>query len=882
MISKKNNIKFWIKENGLFAFLSFFIPLSVLFFVYLSIGIYWGSTRTVLASDAFAQFSNFHASFNNMLHGKQGLLYSWNTSLGLNYLSLVSYYLGGIFTPLVFFFKNENIPDALYFITLLKVGASGFSFWLLAKNLVNKLSRWGILLMSLPYPLMSFAMSQSELIMWLDAYVWLPLVVLGIHRILNGKHTTLLFFSYFLLFLTNFYFGYMIGIFTFLLYLVKLFGNFKEYKKTILPYLRSTILAILSSTILTLPVFLDLKENGEKLSKISTFKTEATQFWDIVAKNFIASYDGTKYGSVPFVYIGILPLLLAIFYFLSKKVNFKEKIGFFLILSLFIASFYIEWLNLAWQGFHSPNMFLFRFAFLFSFLILYLAVQAFDKLSQTEFPKWLGVILVTCAIFGLVYATAKESYSYLSVQIVIVTFLFFVLYFLAFAGFEYLKMSTKKMFFVLLCLVTIEGFINTSGMINGILDDWNYASRGLYATPHLPIQTLVDRAEKDRKEFSRLENLDSISPNDNLNFGYSGISFFSSIRNRHSSHFMDTLGFRSEGTNLNIRYDNNTILMDSLFGIEYNIAKSNVRKFGFHSLSQSGEYKLFKNEYSLPLGFLTNEEIYKVKPMPTDNLYNQKTLFNTLSGMDQNYFSFATLNVDKMDNTTVKNNKNGTVTYSEKIGDVAKKIYFSAEIPADKQAYISLFATNHSEIGSSTAELKIEEASAKSQIDITGQYYNIGYAEKTKKVHFSIEFYGSPNVTVVEPKLLLVDVPAFTSAVEQIKADAATTKIGNESAEMTLTATEEKNILYTTIPYDKGWQVTIDGKKASIRKAQNAFLSVKVPSGKHTVKFTFLPNGMRFGGVLFVVGMILFFLTEYRKKISEILLSHKKKEDSSS
>ncbi|MGX7722361.1 YfhO family protein, partial [Enterococcus faecium] len=99
----KKNLKSFFRENGRYAAASFLIPFLILALVYLSIGIYPGSSRSILASDAFSQFSNFHASFRNVLLGKQSIFYTWNASLGLNYLSLISYYLGGIFTPLVFF-----------------------------------------------------------------------------------------------------------------------------------------------------------------------------------------------------------------------------------------------------------------------------------------------------------------------------------------------------------------------------------------------------------------------------------------------------------------------------------------------------------------------------------------------------------------------------------------------------------------------------------------------------------------------------------------------------------------------------------------------------------------------------------------------------------
>src|SRR5699024_4367502 len=111
-------------------------------------------------------FSNFHASFRNMLLGKQGFFYTWNASTGLNYLSLISYYLGGVFTPLVILFPNQYMPDALYFLTLLKIGAAGLTFWLYAKHSF-KLPSLAQVSLAVFYALMSFTTAHSELIMWL-------------------------------------------------------------------------------------------------------------------------------------------------------------------------------------------------------------------------------------------------------------------------------------------------------------------------------------------------------------------------------------------------------------------------------------------------------------------------------------------------------------------------------------------------------------------------------------------------------------------------------------------------------------------------------------------------------------------------------------------
>lgn len=95
----KNTVRKWLQENSFYLLLSILLPMAIMALAYYFIGIYPGSERTVMASDSFSQYSNFHASFNNVLHGKQNIFYTWFGSLGLNYWAFSAYYLNGIFTP---------------------------------------------------------------------------------------------------------------------------------------------------------------------------------------------------------------------------------------------------------------------------------------------------------------------------------------------------------------------------------------------------------------------------------------------------------------------------------------------------------------------------------------------------------------------------------------------------------------------------------------------------------------------------------------------------------------------------------------------------------------------------------------------------------------
>src|SRR5699024_9154445 len=252
-----------------------------------------------------------------------------------------------------------------------KVGFAGLSFWILART--YKIPRWGQVALSVSYASISFITAHSEIIMWLDAFIYLPLIILGIHRVMDYKRPTLLFVSYLLLFLSSFYMGFMIGIFSFLYFMARLFTKWSLYKKSIVPYGITSLLAGGASMIIVLPAVLDLRSNGEALSQITTLKTEATSYLDLIMKNMIGVYDTTKYGSIPFVYAGLLPLVLCLFYFASRKVPLKNKFLYGSLFAILIASFYLVPLNLFWHGMHAPNMFLFRYAYLFSFLVLLLA-----------------------------------------------------------------------------------------------------------------------------------------------------------------------------------------------------------------------------------------------------------------------------------------------------------------------------------------------------------------------------------------------------------------------------------------------------------------------------------------------------------------------------
>lgn len=861
----KKKIYLFIKNEGMVFLLSAAIPVIIMILVYARIGIYPGSEqRTILASDAFSQYANFYASLNNVLKGEGSLFYIWNSSMGMNYWALIAYYLGGIFSPLVLFFDNLHMPDFLYFLTLIKIGCMSGTFWVYASR-TFRIPRWGQVIMSVSYALMSFTIAHSEIIMWLDALIYLPLIILGINKLMDEKRPALLFVSYFLLFVSNYYMGFMVGVFSFLYFWARLSTERKKYLAAVPMYLLTSLLAGGASMITILPTILDLKNNGEALSKITGLKTSNTGLFDSIIKNMIGVYDSTKNISTPYIYAGLLPLIFCLFFFLSKKIKLKIKAAYGLLLLFVFAGFYLEPLNLLWHGLHAPNMFNFRFSFLFSFFLLVLAGYGWEKFTREDFDQLVTIVLgLLIAYLAVKFITDRGDYSYLNVWSFILTLVFLIAYLFVFFFMKKEGKRKKRLGILLLLLVCAEAGFNSYGLVNGILYEWHYSSRKYYAEPYQEIKTLVDQTKAENTGFYRMENLNPISYNDSFNFGYSGVSMFSSVRNRHSSYFLNALGYRSTGTNLNIRYANNTLLMDALVGIKYNLAKGDTLKFGYTKISESGDYSLYENEYALPLGVLTDEGIYEQGAVET-----QVSLLNHLSESNEDYFSFDEAELISSKNVSMTEeqiNQTEVVTYAPENAEEPIVLEWEIDVPAGKQAYLSIYPVDYRSLGLPVIEFEVEGTTYQSSIAETGQYYSLGYHAEAKKVRAKMTitnlaknevFKNDSVVKLVKPDAVFLDVESFSQSIEKVRGKGVDFKVSGRTATADVTLDSDQ-VIFTSIPYDKGWKAYIDGEEVEIPTFKQALLTVPVSAGEHTIEFVFLPQGFAVGSFLFAVCTITF------------------------
>ena len=833
--------------------ISFIIPLVIMFGVYLSQGIYWNSDTSPLLGDGFHQYVIFDLNLRNILHGSDSLFYTFTSGLGLNFYALSSYYLGSFLSPLVYFFDVSSMPDAVYLSTLLKFGLIGLSTFFSLSKLFKNIPAPLRLALSTSYALMSFTVSQLEIKTWLDVFILIPLILTGLHLLVAEKKRILYFTSLSILFIQNYYFGYMTALFLVVWYFCQLSWDFKSRKYSFLDFFLTSLLAGLTSFIMTLPTLFDLRTHGEKLTAITKIKTDASWYLDLFAKQFIGAFDTTKYGSIPMIFVGLLPFILTIVFFTLKSIKFHVKLCYATLLIIIIASFYLEALDLFWQGMHAPNMFLHRYAWIFSTLLIYISAEVFNRVKDIKL--WNVLYSMTFLLSGyLATIYFKNHYSFLTKLNILLTLEFLVVYLLLLLALIR-KMISPKIFSILILIFTIsEISFNTSSQLNGITKEWGFASRSTYDKDIPSMEAILEYTKQQPDTFTRTEKLQTQTGNDSMKYNYNGISQFSSVRNRSASTTLDKLGFKSSGTNLNLRYANNTIIADSLFGISYNISEAYPDKYGFHPSYQKDNLTLYKNQFALPIAFAT-QSLYKDVTFNDHTLDNQTQFLNQIAGLNEEYFYPINHHTDSGDSVV---NLNGTDTEDATIS-------YSIEVPDNSQVYLSMTKLNFSNDKKKQVDIIINGEKKSFTTDNAFTFFNLGYTENKQIFDIQVKFPGNAQVSFESPTFYRLDTKKYTEAISKIKENPVEVSSYKNKVTVNYKVKNETSIFFT-IPYDQGWSAYQNGKKLQIQQAQTGFMKIDVPEGEGTITLSFIPKGFIAGASCSLIAIIVFIFYDIQRK----------------
>jgi uncharacterized membrane protein YfhO len=840
----KRNLKkqYWIYLSG------FLIPVLIMILAYAVNGIYLNSTRSILASDAFTQGATFLSSFHDVLHGKISWLYNWNAGMGLSYLPLYSYYLGGIVTPMVGFFNKTQIPNAFYVLTIIKFGLAGLSsLFYLRQRFKIKIHQQ--LMLSTCYAVMAFGVVNAEQMMWLDVLYILPMVILGVDRWLSTRDFKVLFGAWFLMIITNFYMAFIVGLFTGFYYLMQLWIRQIQHPfRNLFQFAGIIVWSTLSGGVILFPLISTLARNHTELSSLTGIFTDQSGLWDLPIKSMVGAFDGTKFGTTPYIYVGLLILIYGIAAFFNQRIGKRVKLGYGMLLLLLASGFYLQVANLTWQGWHFPAMFLYRYSFLWSFVLIVLAafeMEVTDSILESKVGITLGAVMMVAMIGSF------NHYHFISMWNLVISLVFLLIY----VGLIRFTAAKIKWQWSILLICLLEVGVNSGLLIYGTSEEWHYPSTSVFNQHAESVQKITD--QNPTGNLRRLESLDPISRDDGIRFGYGSINFFSSVINRPFEQKMNQLGFKSRGSNLNMTYGNNTLIMDSILGIQDNLAVGKVDKYGFRKeTSKVKDYHIYHNQNALNNALLVNGRANHLKFSSTDNLGNQNQLLNLVAGskLNESIFTSGMVGLKSVAGTRFSEPKgNWNLSGSESVPQV---LNVQTTVKAGQQAYLSLFKTQGkvSQISITCDGNLLENYNP----DLVGQYVNLGYFKHTKTINLKISFNGATNLTLVRPGIVMLDVQKFQHKIDTAKRASVQLHYGKSSVKGTIKSTKKAKNLLLTIPFDPAWKARVNGKSVKVSSLDDTFCSIPLQKGTNQVELKYRPTSFVIGLWCTIIGLFTF------------------------
>ncbi len=115
------------------SFLSFALSVVLAIAAFGVCGIYPGSEKTIFIFDMGSQYAAFFSYLHQIGDGYNSIFYQTLSGLGGSYFGTWAYYTASPLSLIVLLFDISDLPDAVYFLTIIKLGLCGFSFSLYVK-----------------------------------------------------------------------------------------------------------------------------------------------------------------------------------------------------------------------------------------------------------------------------------------------------------------------------------------------------------------------------------------------------------------------------------------------------------------------------------------------------------------------------------------------------------------------------------------------------------------------------------------------------------------------------------------------------------------------------------------------------------------------------
>ena len=993
IIAEKRGHKF----RPVFYVLSFIVPFLLTFVSYIFFDVYPFGERSVLTLDLNGQYIYYFEALRDAFWGDGSAFYSWSRNLSGGFMGIIGYYLASPFTLIVMLLPRKMILESVMIMQMTKVGASGLTFCIYAQKSKN-LKPLQSVMFSTMYAMMAYVVIQLIDPMWIDGPVFLPLIILGVEYLVDDGRKINYIIPTAIMFVANFYIGFMVAIFIGLYFIYYVFfgtkRKFKNFGEIFMTFVRmgiSTVVVMLCSIIMILPVY-----NALALGKFDfsvpdySYKAmfNPVELVPCLLPNQYYSVnvdEGTRFYGRPEIYCGVLTFLLIPLFFMNKKIKRNNKIGYGFLVFVLLFSMYVKPVNMMWHGGQDPNWLPYRYSFLLSFVLVSMAAEVFSNLDGYKLS--LGSTVITgvtiSGLTGLFCSMMKKfeynesKYKYVAIlpykdkldssdaneQLWLGTIAFgLCLAAIYLVGvYMYSHSRTKKarnaITVAMALLIFFETGYNCYDSFRKIFKEVGNSGKKTY-TDIMSAPDVVKELEEYDGGFYRAEKTYNRMVNDDLAYGLKGISHSSSVMNARAITFIETMGYFTQS--FESKYEGCNPVADSILGIKYILDDPN-RRLGSSEMLDSSyimryttHYKkddnvtanldVYENPNALSIGYMADDDILILSGLGNDNPFN--SLNNFLSSMTGNTEDYTAVPIEPKqyyvpfdyevhyDDSKVylhDYNNNGTLhdCYEAFPGVDDAVVNIDVTVPKKGNIYMHLGSEMRRPANVWVA-VKGEDGVYRGQksgteaYDGYGTYFNTNSSPIVRMGPFNAgdeveirltipptgtdgSYTGSNEYIMVRKNagfnFYYLDEEAFTEDINKLKTqpwDLDMSKTNDRYLVGDVDA-QEGQILMTTIPYEPGWEVKIDGKTVNnlIQEEKNpdtgtvtlknsngiegevivlgTLIGIRVPAGHHTVSMKYTPPGFNTGVVTLILGiacLVLFYM--YDRKHNKVLIERQK------
>lgn len=799
--------------------LAFLAPVALMLAIFMGNGIFPFGKRCFLFSDMYHQYVPFFQEMMAKVKAGEGLSYSWNVGMGSNFLSLYVYYLASPLNWLAFLFPSKYLMEFMSYMVVVKIGLAGLCAYLYLRSREGdagrKFSSVMALFCSVFYAMSGFVAAYNWNVMWMDCIVLLPLIVMGLERLVRQGKTGLYLVTLGLSIFSNFYISIMICIFL-VLYFVYLFLAEGRRFSVILRFAAASLLAGGLAAVLLVPqVHALLATDFGDMDFPKKWESYFTVL-DILARHCMGITTERALEHWPNIYCGSMVFMMIPLYAVNEKISARRRFGFLALAGIFLLSFGTNGLDFIWHGLNYPDSLPARQSFIYILIVL---VMCYDCLTHLEGIRGKSIIKSYGAAVAVFLFIEKfvDSSDFMN-WTWLLNLAFVTIY--AIALYLYRTRGTWTVGFVAGMVVFVA--VLTESAVNMALTSVGTNDRAAYLNHLEDYHCLYQRNAGGENGFNRFEKFTRKTKNDATLAGFPSASIFSSTMNSSVMDFYTALGMQH--SKVYYGYDGATAFTSALLNVGYLFGESEEwENPAFRLVDQENGIYLYEAVYSLPFGYVAPKGF----EFPEDNRDNGILLQNAL---------VKQLGIEK------------PLLSKRWAKDAGDDVEYT---PGEAGIYYGLVAN------SGTSKIKMTGGTPEEQNykDLKkGGIIFMGYLEEQQEVLLTNgnDQDDTPNIVVHVYKL---DLDVLEQAIAILKKQHMTdVKVDNTHVSGNLVL-EEEGRLILSIPYEKGWTVLVNGEKREPEIFGGAFLALDLEPGTYEIQLDYVPSGSGMGLVITLISL---------------------------